>query len=498
MDSNPFRSSSTGKVAGSALLGVCLLIGLSLFGASAASAAPLFGPATGFATGIAPRAVTTADFNGDGNVDLATANLTGMSISVLFGDGSGGFGARNDFPTGKVPVSITSADFDDDGKPDLAATNPEDFPGFSTVMVLINNGSGGFGSVASYDTYGSSYAVTSADYNDDGKRDLATADGSASAVSVLFGNGNGGFGAANTFDSGAAPYSITSVDFNGDGKKDLATANDNGSVSVLFNGIDGDDNGYFGSRADFPTGTPYSISVTSADFNGDSKADLATANLGSNNVSVLLGNGSGGIQSGATIFPIGAAPISVISADFNGDGKPDLATADYVTNEVSVLLGNGGGSFANKAEFPTGQTPYSVASADFNNDGKPDLTTANENSNSVSVLPGNGASPDPDPDPEPDPDPDPAAKISKVKVNGPAKVKKGKKATYVVKIVNSGDASAKGVRLKVSGRGISFNTSVGSIGAGKTRTVKVKIKPKKPGKFKASFKVTSKNAGGKT
>jgi bacillolysin len=90
------------------------------------------------------------------------------------------------------------------------------------------------------------------------------------------------------------------------------------------------------------------------------------------------------------------------------------------------------------------------------------------------------------------------AKIKKVKVKGPAKVKKGKKAIYKVKITNSGNAKATGVRLKVKGRGVSFNTSVGKIAAKKTRAVKVKLKAKKPGKVKLTFKVTSKNAGGKT
>ena len=90
------------------------------------------------------------------------------------------------------------------------------------------------------------------------------------------------------------------------------------------------------------------------------------------------------------------------------------------------------------------------------------------------------------------------AKISKVKVSGPGKVKKGKKAAYRVKVTNSGNIEATGVRLKVSGKGVSFNTSVGKIAAGKTKTVKVKLKAKKPGKVKVSFKVTSKNAGGKT
>jgi Fe-S cluster biogenesis protein NfuA len=90
------------------------------------------------------------------------------------------------------------------------------------------------------------------------------------------------------------------------------------------------------------------------------------------------------------------------------------------------------------------------------------------------------------------------AKISKVKVKGPAKVKRGRKATYKVKITNSGNKTATGVRLKVKGRGVSFNTSVGTVAAGKTRTVKIRLKARKPGKVKVSFKVTSKNAGGRT
>ena len=90
------------------------------------------------------------------------------------------------------------------------------------------------------------------------------------------------------------------------------------------------------------------------------------------------------------------------------------------------------------------------------------------------------------------------ARFGKVTVSGPAKAKKGKKTTFSVKITNSGNVKAAGVRLKVSGIGLSFNTSVGVIEGGATKTVKVKPKPKRTGKIKASFKVTSDNAGGKT
>ena len=115
--------------------------------------------------------------------------------------------------------------------------------------------------------------------------------------------------------------------------------------------------------------------------------------------------------------------------------------------------------------------------------------------------------PETDPPPEGDPPPpesDPSditvykAKIGKVKVDGPGKVRKGKKATYKVRITNSGNARANNVKLKVKGRGLKNEKPVGRIAAGKTRTVKVRLKFKKPGKFKAAFKVTSKNAGGRT
>ncbi len=90
------------------------------------------------------------------------------------------------------------------------------------------------------------------------------------------------------------------------------------------------------------------------------------------------------------------------------------------------------------------------------------------------------------------------AQISKVAVSGPKKVKKGKKATYKIRVSNSGREAAKNVRVKIAGRGIRSNKFVGSIAAGSTRTVKVKLRPKKKGKIKTTFKVTSGNAGNKT
>src|SRR5271157_1234108 len=137
----------------------------------------------------------------------------------------------------------------------------------------------------------------------------------------------------------------------------------------------------------------YPASVAVADFNGDGRLDLAVANEGSHNVTVLLGNGTGGFTAApGSPFPAGSSPISVAVGDFNGDGKPDLAIANEGGNNVTVLLGNGTGGFtaAPGSPFPVGTQPESVAVGDFNGDGKPDLAIANARSNTVTVLLGNG------------------------------------------------------------------------------------------------------------
>src|SRR5204862_441374 len=132
-----------------------------------------------------------------------------------------------------------------------------------------------------------------------------------------------------------------------------------------------------------PVGTgPQSVAV--GDFNRDGKPDLATANTSSNTVTILLGNGTGGFsQAAGSPVAVGAGPQSVAVGDFNRDGKPDLATANAGSNNVTILLGNGAGGFSQAAGSPVavGNPPFSVAAGDFDHDGKPDLATANGDGN---------------------------------------------------------------------------------------------------------------------
>src|SRR5205807_548270 len=130
----------------------------------------------------------------------------------------------------------------------------------------------------------------------------------------------------------------------------------------------------FAPASNFGVGAgPFSVAL--GDFNGDGKPDLATANNGSANVSVLLGDGSGTFGA-STGFPAGDHPDGIAAGDFNGDGKLDLATANAASGDVSVLLGNGSGGFGAPASFGVGSFPTAVAVGDFNRDGRLDLVAS--------------------------------------------------------------------------------------------------------------------------
>ena len=346
-------------------------------------------PGSPFAVGSDPVSAAVGDFNGDGKPDVATANYGSNNVTVLLGDGSGRFTAApgSPFGVGSGPFSVAVGDFNGDGKLDLATANNSS----SNVTVLLGDGSGGFTAAP-----GSPFAVGSGpnsiaagDFNGDGKLDLATSSPGSNNVTVLLGNGSGGFTVApgSPFTVGSRPASVAVSDFNGDGKLDLATPNyGSNNVTVLLG------NGSGGFTA--AVGSPFAVgsgplSAAVADFNGDGKPDLATSNNFSNDVSVLLGDGSGGFTAAAgSPFAVGRNPYSVATGDFDGDGKPDLAASNYNSNNITVMLGDGSGGFtaAPGSPFGTGTNPYAVAVGDFNGDGRLDLVTPNYVGGNVTVL----------------------------------------------------------------------------------------------------------------
>ncbi|MDQ2806248.1 MAG: VCBS repeat-containing protein, partial [Chloroflexota bacterium] len=347
-------------------------------------------PGSPVAVGSHPQSVATADFNGDGRLDLATANGWADSVTVLLGTGMGGFSPApgSPFAVGGGPISLAAADFNGDGHPDLAILNLYDY----TVTVVLGTGSGAFTAApgSPFALGGSPQSVVAADFNGDGFLDLAFGN-YENRVTVLLGTGTGGFSPApgSPFAVGSRPILVAAVDFNGDGRLDLATANQgDNTVTVLL----GTARGGFSPAP----GSPFGVSgsprdVAAADFNGDGYPDLALPtrpNPYSTNVTVLLGDGLGGLSPApGSPFAVGDSMFAVAVADFNGDNHPDLAVTDvtYYSTAV-VLLGDGGGGFSAATSHSVGRSPYSLVTADFNGDGQWDLATASYEDSNVTVL----------------------------------------------------------------------------------------------------------------
>jgi hypothetical protein len=345
-----------------------------------------------YPSGKTPLSVAAGDFLRDGQLDLAVANLDGNNISILLSDGAGHFQQPVRYKGGAHPAGIAVGDLNNDGILDLAVANsPPNKNG--TVTVLLGNGSGGFKAVGQYAVDNTPLAVTVADFNHDGNLDLAVAnlcgndescDG-AGTVTILLGTGNGLFATGVDYPAGSAAY-VAVGDFNGDGNVDLAVANrlgangGAGGVGIML----GNGDGTFQPAVNYPAGDePNYVAV--GDFNGDGKLDLAVANSGADNVSILLGNGDGTFGAPAN-FQVGNGPVEVSTADFNGDGKLDLAVANTNDNSVSLLLGNGDGTFQAPVNFGVGGGPHTVVVGDFHGGGAPDIAVAESSQNTVGIL----------------------------------------------------------------------------------------------------------------
>jgi hypothetical protein len=224
------------RIKGSAVLLACVGVAMTLgvVASSAGGTVPSFAGPKSYATGRFPVALTVADVNGDGRLDLATANYGegANSVSVLVNKGGGSFRAGRDYVVGEAPGSLAIGDLNGDRKPDLAVANEV----ADSVSVLRNNGRGTFERRQDYPTGRAPVSVAIGDVNGDGSRDLAAAVVSGNGVSVLLNKGNGTFLPRRDYRTGREPWSVAIADLTGDGKHDLATANSvANSVSVLAN-----------------------------------------------------------------------------------------------------------------------------------------------------------------------------------------------------------------------------------------------------------------------
>jgi hypothetical protein len=387
-----------------------------------------------------PQGLVVGQFTGDGHVDLAvalenTAQLNFVpppgnpagTVAVFLGNGDGTFQPAQQYAVAGIPGAITTGDFNGDGHLDIATANiPFDYylgalSGSITVSVLLGNGNGTFqpqvqsvfyapraGLPIDYDV---PLAMASGDWNGDGHLDLAIASVDDDAgdflvpdtglVFVLMGVGDGTFRQTQAYAlSAGLPQSLTVGDFDGDGLPDLAVATDDsaltgfaaGSLWVLLGKKDGTLQPVQNAVADDPIG------LASGDFDGDGRVDLATVNrtaIASKQVSVSvpvdvsvhLGLGNGTFENQVP-DAVGEDPVALVAGDFNGDGRLDLATADLGSQDVSVLLGNRDGTFQPAVRYSISNlleqilhqrvsvSPRAIVTGDFNGDGRLDLAVA--------------------------------------------------------------------------------------------------------------------------
>jgi uncharacterized repeat protein (TIGR01451 family) len=267
------------------------------------------------------------------------------------------------------------ADFNNDGKLDIAALN-------TGVSVLLGNGNGTFQTAANFATGIGPVALAVGDFNGDGKLDIATANAGNSAgvppsVSVLLGNGDGTFQSARTDFISLVPKAIAVGDLSGDGRADVVVLTAASTIVMVGNG-----DGTLRSEVDY---VPGGNALALADLNGDGKVDVVVAG-GSNfsngplsgYYSILEGNGDGTFQP-AKSRGAGGRVSSIAVADFNRDGKPDLVLTVrpniFALYRYSVLLNQGDGTFVGSATGPQAGDIFAVA-VDVNGDGTPDLVTA--------------------------------------------------------------------------------------------------------------------------
>src|SRR6266516_3725403 len=363
--------------------------------AQTAPQTPLFNPQREYVAGSknGPSGMAVGDFNGDGKLDLAVVNFGDWNIYVLLGNGVGTFQAARSVyfaSGGGFPWYVVTADFNGDGKLDLAVSNYGD----NSFSVLLGNGDGTFQPPRTLPIGTHPALVAVGDFNGDGKPDLAISSVGDNTVSVLLGNGDGTFLAPQVTPVGLNPWYFAVGDFNGDGKLDLAvadygcpldcTSSPSNTVTVLL----GNGNGTFLPGPSLTVGNgPAGVAV--GDFNGDGKPDLAVANLNDNTLSILLGNGDGTFQAPQTFAGVGTKPYFVAVGDFNRDGKPDLVITNHLGNTVTVLLGNGDGTFQPAQTFLVDSDPVYATVGDFNGDGVQDLAVANLHALTISVLLGN-------------------------------------------------------------------------------------------------------------
>jgi hypothetical protein len=383
---------------------------------AAQSAPARFASPPRFSVGQYPLAGATADLNGDGALDLVTADANVDTVSLLLGNGNGEFSRARTYPVGKMPDAIAVGDLDGDGHPDVAVANS----GSDSISILYGNGRGALSSsrdisVGKYPSW-----IALGDLNRDGRLDIVVANSSSNSISVIYSKGKrshhrpldlalpeatappsqvaladldrdgwldiavprgntiqilystpgGRFGKPRAIEDGLAAFWLSVMDMNGDGAPDLV-ATDGTLVRVLY----GDGRRHFAEGPRLDLEVHGNDPPTTGDLDGDGHVDIVVTNHGHNSLTVLLSDGKGGYTKNG-VFAVGREACSPLVADFDRDGHLDLVTVNRRGSDVTFLGNDGHGTFAAPRLFsPTSYNNVGITLVDMNGDGLSDLVT---------------------------------------------------------------------------------------------------------------------------
>lgn len=357
-----------------------------------------FLPKIDVTTNYYPHAVSIADFNNDGKPDLVVAKGSSATVSVLTNTSSNGN------ITFSAPMELTAAgnshecsatgDLDGDGKIDLVTANTWNTNTISVFRNTTSTTTISFAAKLDYATDNGAYSVSINDLDGDGKPDIIVANNGSNNISLYKNRSTPGtISFDNRIDISAPtnPFSVVASDLDGDGKPELVytTQNTSSNLSVMKNKSVKDTFSFDAPVVLANFAGPFVVAV--GDLDGDGLPDIAAASAGSTvivkrNLSTPGNLAFSGLQ---LAYATGNYTNGIAIADIDGDGKPELATANRMSNNISVLRNTslpGSISFDNHVDYAVGELPVYLAVADLNGDQHPDIVSANSSSTFVSIL----------------------------------------------------------------------------------------------------------------